>query len=147
MLIPITNRIRHDYKDLILEHPKFAAASPKDIDAMLWKQCFYKQIEEFRRSIRKTMQVIEGDGRELNFIVSDKAKQHLGRLTSAFSRFLLDSSVFYQDILKQVYLRQLNKICIVMIIDIFPARNYCKQRKGCFPRCLQRNPSLSAISR
>jgi hypothetical protein len=73
---------------------------------LLWKQCFYRQIEEYRRSIRKTVQLLEqtepNPANAANMSTIEKAKAHLARLTAVFSKFLSDASTFYQELMLQV---------------------------------------------
>ena len=70
----------------------------KDIDGLLWKQCYYKQIEEYRRGIKKTTGLVDNEKSK------SMAEQHLLRLTSAFIKFLIDSMANYQDLLQRVRL-------------------------------------------
>lgn len=74
--------------------------SKKDIDGLLWKQCYYKQIEEFRRSIKKTTTIIE-ENTSPSFV--EKAQAHLLKLTGAFLKFLTDALSAYQEFMLQVY--------------------------------------------
>jgi hypothetical protein len=77
-----------------------------DVDLLLWKNCFYKQIEEFRRSIRKyanqvdelkSMDTIDRASTQL-----DKLKSYLGKLSSSFVLFLSDSINFYTALMREV---------------------------------------------
>ena len=43
--------IRDAYVKMLFEDPNFAAS--KDMEQSLWKTCFYRKIEEFRKRIRK----------------------------------------------------------------------------------------------
>ena len=48
----LLEQIRLDYATLILEHnTESYLLLKKDVDSMLWKVCFYKQIEEYRSDI------------------------------------------------------------------------------------------------
>lgn len=95
------NSIRYDYRKILLDFPQFSFQHNKDVHGLLWKQGFYKQIEEFRRSIQKTMQIVEG-GADSGIIMQEKAKIHLLRLSSAMHKFLTDSATFYQDFMIQL---------------------------------------------
>lgn len=44
-------RIREDYVTILFRDPTFAAA--KDVEQNVWKTCFYKKIEEYRKKIRR----------------------------------------------------------------------------------------------
>ena len=48
--------IRLDYRKLLIQHTAYCSTvgrDGRDIDGLLWKTCFYKQIEEYRRSLLK----------------------------------------------------------------------------------------------
>jgi hypothetical protein len=92
--------IRNDYIVLLLDHPTLSSAIKKDIDGLMWKQCFYKQIEEYRRSIKKTSLLIAEGGQSP---MTEKARQHLIKLTTFFFKFLTDSLAIYQDMLAKVF--------------------------------------------
>ena len=48
----LLQQIRNDYTTLLLEHNYESYFSlKKDVDSLLWKVCFYKQIEEYRLDI------------------------------------------------------------------------------------------------
>jgi hypothetical protein len=92
---------RAAYKRLLIEFTEYTSTCPKDVDGGLWRQCFYQQIVEYRKSIRKTVQVIEKIGRQSQSSY-EKANAHLAQLNSAFRKFLIDSTDFYQQFLLQV---------------------------------------------
>lgn len=46
-----THRIRDAYVKMLFQDPIYAAS--KDMEQNLWKTCFYRKIEEFRKRIRK----------------------------------------------------------------------------------------------
>jgi len=99
--------MRRDYRTLIMEHIQFVHREKRDIHGLLWKTCFYKQIEEYRHSIR-------GHSNKLNSLYAEqsmgmfKAKEiefeqtYLNRLTLSFVQYLNDSVVFYQRMLSDV---------------------------------------------
>lgn len=90
-----------------MEHFQFVHREKRDIHGLLWKTCFYKQIEEYRHSIR-------GHSNKLNSLYAEqsmgmfKAKEiefeqaYLNRLTLSFVQYLNDSVVFYQRLLSDV---------------------------------------------
>lgn len=114
--------MRNDYQVLIVEHTSHCCSiATKDIDEVLWKQCFYRQIEDYRKSIRKTVQLLDqsnattpnannsnksaNNSATATLTSSEmgvKAKTHLARLTAAFIKFLSDGSMFYQDLMLKV---------------------------------------------
>ena len=92
---------------MIIEHPSYGPAIVcKDVEEKLWKLCFYVKIEEYRKSIRKT--VILRDGKEdgaatpATGSLALKAGTHLAKLISAFTKFLFDGMSFYQDFMLKV---------------------------------------------
>ena len=91
-------RLRKDYHTLLVEHPDLSLNVKKDIDSMLWKTCYYRQIEEFRASIKKTTSIIENAN---DIILTEKATAHLSKLTVALMKFLADAISSYQDLLLQ----------------------------------------------
>jgi len=92
-----------------MEHIQFVHREKRDIHGLLWKTCFYKQIEEYRQSIR-------GHSNKLNSLFVEqsmgmfKAKEiefeqaYLNRLTLSFVQYLNDSMMFYQRMLSDVSL-------------------------------------------
>ena len=92
---------RTSFRCLLIEYPEYCASSSKDVDGMLWRYCFYTQIVQYRRSIRKTLDVIDKIGRQSQAHL-DKANAHLLHLNNAFKKFLVDSTMFYQELLQQV---------------------------------------------
>ena len=69
------------------------------------KLCFYVKIEEYRKSIRKTTILLEdkgGSSRPLADGLALKARTHLVKLVTVFTKFLSDGSSFYQDLMLQV---------------------------------------------
>eukprot|EP01038_Epipyxis_sp_PR26KG_P008246 gene8246-11160_t len=99
----LLNRIRNDYRQVIISKEYFLMEDKKDIDGSLWKFCFYKQIEEFRRSIRNYAGQIENSKQFPNNSATslpiDKLKAYLGKLTASFIQFLADSIIFYQTLM------------------------------------------------
>ena len=105
-LLIIFNRLREYYQDLILQHIEYGASiSCKEVGENLWKLCFYVKIEEYRKSIRKTTILLEdkgGSSRPLADGLALKARTHLVKLVTVFTKFLSDGSSFYQDLMLQV---------------------------------------------
>uniref|UniRef100_K3X593 DNA/RNA-binding domain-containing protein n=1 Tax=Globisporangium ultimum (strain ATCC 200006 / CBS 805.95 / DAOM BR144) TaxID=431595 RepID=K3X593_GLOUD len=67
--------------------PAFAAS--KEIEQALWKPCFYKRIEDFRRRIRKYASAPSNDR---------SVREHFARVSTEFQRFLNESSAFYEHL-------------------------------------------------
>lgn len=63
---------------------------------LMWKNCFYKNIEQFRKSLKVLK--AQFDINSLN----DKLANHAARLAQEFLAFLNDSSGFISDLMKNV---------------------------------------------
>ena len=92
--------LRLDYRKLIVNHTAFIFKEKKDVDTQMWKNCFYKQIEDFRRSIRKNSSDLSNTQPSDPRI--EKQRFYLVQLTTALISFLSDSTVFYQDMMLEV---------------------------------------------
>jgi hypothetical protein len=103
--------IRNGYRRHIVEYSSFINDEKRDVHLMLWKSCFYKQIEDFRKSIRKYASYIEEKKTNQGFAITDqsinqeKLKSHVSKLTSSFILFLTDSINFYLSLMKEVSLK------------------------------------------
>eukprot|EP01041_Mallomonas_annulata_P012893 gene12893-27194_t len=114
-IIKLSKQVRDGYKLVILESPSYA--STKGIDTILWKQCFYKSIEGYRRNIKKFSVYLE-DERKVAFASKgqvtpkyEKAQYLLIQNSSKLQSFLHESSVFYQSLLIE-FEKQINKLNI-----------------------------------
>lgn len=86
-------RVKRNYRKLMLEHPAVAVA--KEVDANLWKICFYRQIEEFRHNLKSAAKAsANGNGSETD--------AHMFRLSSEFDAFLGKAEHFYQSLLHEL---------------------------------------------
>lgn len=133
--------MRKSYRSLIVQHPEFVYGNNQtetslndndstfffrsnekdqyDIAGQLWKSCFYKQISEFRSSLKRhTMQldnlmrsasIPSAHTREPTRHLDETqaaAERHerlyIARLTQAFLSFLSDSIAFYQKLMGEV---------------------------------------------
>lgn len=65
-------------------HPAFAAS--KEVEQALWKPCFYRRIEDFRRRIRKYAAAAQADR---------NVREHFARVSSEFQQFLTEAAGFY----------------------------------------------------
>lgn len=92
----------------------------RDVTGLLWKSCFYKQIVEFRSSLRKRAADLDSIGLQLQSGLSGRGERHaardleelrqreqnerlyVARLTQAFLAFLSDSIAFYQKMMAEV---------------------------------------------
>lgn len=78
----------------MIEFPGFCHEK-KDIFGLFWKNCFYKHIEEFRKSIKR----LKG---QIDIARSNDKIYHLARLSQEFSAFINDSSRFIQKLMTDV---------------------------------------------
>jgi Telomerase activating protein Est1 len=106
-LLLLYRSLREKFQKLIIQHPSFGSfVTCKETEEKLWKLCFYVKIEEYRKSIRKTVLLRDSDeGPAANQGESSrviKAKTHLAKLISAFSKFLSDGTSFYQEFMLKV---------------------------------------------
>jgi hypothetical protein len=80
---------------LIVDFPEFQYEK-KDIIGSFWKNCFYKHIEEFRKSIKKLKTQYEANP------YNQPLKLYLAKLSQEFLSFLHDSSRFIQKLMTDV---------------------------------------------
>ncbi|CAH0478718.1 unnamed protein product [Peronospora belbahrii] len=82
------NVLRRRFMDAALRlvdiHTTFAAS--KEVELALWKPCFYRRIEDFRRRIRKYAAAAQTDR---------NVREHFARVSSEFQQFLTEASGFY----------------------------------------------------
>lgn len=78
-----------------MEFPGFNPEK-KDVMGLFWKNCFYKHIEEFRKSIKK----LKGQLDVNRF--NQKLANHMSRLCQEFIAFLSDSAKFIQKLMADV---------------------------------------------
>ncbi|OQR92761.1 hypothetical protein ACHHYP_03220 [Achlya hypogyna] len=69
------------------KYPAFSAS--KETEQVLWKPCFYKCIESFRRSIRKYAAASNGDRR---------VREHFFHVSVEFQTFLDGASTYYEKL-------------------------------------------------
>ncbi|RAW28545.1 hypothetical protein PC110_g15093 [Phytophthora cactorum] len=77
-------------RDLLRSNPlnvQDANALPyKEVEQALWKPCFYRRIEDFRRRIRKYAAAAQADR---------NVREHFARVSSEFQLFLTEAAAFY----------------------------------------------------
>lgn len=101
--LPHTLTDDHTRDDSLVEKAKAIAdasaafAAAKEIEQVLWKPCFYRRIEDFRRRIRKYAAAGAGDR---------SVRDHFARVSADFQRFLAESAAFY-DHLRVAYTKGL----------------------------------------
>lgn len=52
-------KIRKGYRVLITEHSHVITSEKRDLDGLMWKNCFYRPIEEFRKKLRANASILE----------------------------------------------------------------------------------------
>ena len=77
--------MKNNFRLILLNYPEFAAE--KDIDLVLWKYCFYRQIEEYRKELSKFAKSTVESGLQNN--------DSLRQLESQFQMFLGKADYFY----------------------------------------------------
>ncbi|CAI5742554.1 unnamed protein product [Peronospora destructor] len=82
------NVLRRRLMDAVMRltdtHMEFAVS--KEVELALWKPCFYRRIEDFRRRIRKYAAAAQTDR---------NVREHFARVSSEFHQFLTEASTFY----------------------------------------------------
>jgi hypothetical protein len=86
--------IRDAYVELLFHDPAYA--SGKDMDQSLWKTCFYRKIEEFRKQIRRLAAAASSVDNKAS---CQKARAELHDVCTAFGDFIADAIGFYQDLM------------------------------------------------
>ena len=94
-------RIRTAYKEVVVCHPLLAAS--KNVDNILWKQCFYKRIEQYRKRIRQ----FTATSPTRPTLVSTpntptKPTTSLFQLGNDLSIFIAEAKAYYQSLLLEV---------------------------------------------
>jgi hypothetical protein len=104
-LTGIQLEIRNTYRSILLLYPQIVLR--KSIDSMLWKNCFHKKIEEYRKEIKKLTAVLDvkyedRQGRKVAQSFSQyKSEEKLLQLSSALEQFLAQASAFYQQLIAE----------------------------------------------
>ncbi|CAN0506807.1 unnamed protein product, partial [Ectocarpus sp. 12 AP-2014] len=73
--------MRGAYSEMLGMDPEFCAA--KDVELLLWKNCYYKRIEDFRKRLRKYAHLAAS----LERAKAVEARDHLHGICHAFARF------------------------------------------------------------
>ena len=97
----LRNAIREAYVRLLFQDPTYAAS--KDMDQSLWKTCFYRKIEEFRKEIRKYAAAASNAESKA---MAHKARAELHAVCAAFGEFIAEALTFYQDLMGRYELLQ-----------------------------------------
>ncbi|CAN0370943.1 unnamed protein product, partial [Ectocarpus fasciculatus] len=87
--------MRGAYSEILGMDPEFCAS--KDVELLLWKNCYYKRIEDFRKRLRKYAHLAASLERAKAF----EAREHLHGICQAFARFLGEATEFYSSLLRR----------------------------------------------
>eukprot|EP01032_Pedospumella_encystans_P027471 gene27471-31049_t len=119
----LVSKVRKGYRTLVVSHTAFLYREApqsqtgsvidrdfRDVTGLLWKTCFYKQIVEFRGSLRRHANQLDVLGRQVReqpsveeFRVQEQQERiYIARLTQAFLSFLSDSIAFYQKMVAEL---------------------------------------------
>jgi hypothetical protein len=97
--------IRALYHNILLVHPAIVVA--KSIDTLLWKHCFHKKIEAYRKQIRAMTANLDSKykDRDVHAVAQSfaqfRSEDQLLHLTSALQAFLVQALTFYQALIAE----------------------------------------------
>lgn len=91
----LRGEIKAAYSEILGMDPFFCAS--KDVELLLWKNCYYKRIEDFRKRLRKYAHLAASLERSKAF----EAQEHLHGICQAFARFLGEATDFYASLLRR----------------------------------------------
>jgi hypothetical protein len=94
----LQDAIRGGYEQVILRAPEFAAS--RDVELAMWKSCFYRRIEEYRKRIRKQAQQASLSNATASQLAT--SKDYLHRLCQAFNKLLQEAMTFYETLLSRL---------------------------------------------
>ena len=95
--VAVMNELLTLYQTLITEHTSYSNACGKDIDGQLWKSCWYRRIEEYRKTIKKHTQVMDKDKDKPEIV--EKYRAHIANVNAGFGRFLNMAATSYQEMM------------------------------------------------
>ena len=95
--VAVMNELLTLYQTLITDHTSFSNACGKDIDGQLWKSCWYRRIEEYRKTIKKHTQVMDKDKDKPEIV--EKYRAHIANVNAGFGRFLTLAATSYQEMM------------------------------------------------
>lgn len=97
----------------MVNFPAFARER-KDIIGQLWKTCFYKQIEDFRKAIKTAKAKHDSLIRGPSPAALQDIRRHLSSLSHEFFLFLSDCIRYFQKLMGEVAAHQ--SILIVLFL-------------------------------
>ena len=114
------------YRNVVLKFP--AVSMEKDIHALLWKQCYYKEIDIYRKKLRELELSMTQPGNNGRNIESNLIKINIMRTTDAFGKYLDEAIMFYTELMLEFEL-------LVQQTPVDHSNLYDAQIHGIF-RCL-----------
>lgn len=98
----ITRRMIINCQELILNYPQIA--TQKNIDNILWKHCYYRNIEAYRKKIRQLSTILEKPYTRTpaNDAQFHEYRQNLMKVSSILNQYLSQSAAFYESLLMQL---------------------------------------------
>lgn len=96
-----SSSVRKLYRLLVVNFPSFARER-KDIIGQLWKTCFYKQIEDFRKAIKNAKVKHDSLLRGPSPAALQDVRRHLSSLSHEFLLFLSDCIRYFQKLMGEV---------------------------------------------
>ncbi|CAD7702654.1 unnamed protein product [Ostreobium quekettii] len=94
----LRRKVRKHYAQLILWHHK--EAQEHDVEASLWKNVYYRQLEILRRRIRTTQLALNNNDKQ-----DDKMTAKLKKDAVAFLNLLDSANFFYKGLMKELQVR------------------------------------------
>ena len=95
--------IQVGYRNVVLNFP--IVSMEKDIHALLWKQCFYKEIDIYRKKLRELDSEMTQMVGKSKTIDSNMIKINIMRATDSFGKYLDDAIVFYTELMLEFELK------------------------------------------
>jgi hypothetical protein len=96
-----TERLRADYRRILLERPAEAVA--QGLDRHLWMRCVYSTIELYRRKVRKARDFLNQSAASTRGRAQDEAaRDSLRRAAAGLASALDEASRFYEDLLAEL---------------------------------------------
>ena len=135
-----------EYQSLIVEHTSVAttaaAKTGKDVVVQLWKTCWYRRIEDYRKSIKKHSHALETtrDNEELVL----KLRAHLAQLNAKLAQLLSSAANFYQEMMLQLEKRAAMAAQSLQLAAAVGGRLLVEDLQVCRCHCFARHVHLKS---
>lgn len=89
-------------QELILQYPQIA--TQKNIDNILWKHCYYRNIEAYRKKIRQLSTILEKPYTRTPITDAQyhEYRQNLMKMSASLNQYLSQSAAFYENFLMKL---------------------------------------------